>query len=136
MTLSTPAGPRPGLPREELDTPALLLDLDRFDRNAARLAGAIREGGVAWRPHSKAHKSPFLAARQIELGAIGVTCAKVVEAEAQVPMAMAEACWWPAGWAAAQVRPGGPVAGARRSHRLYRQLVPRGVAAAAVRPPA
>ncbi len=82
--LSPPAEPRPGVAREELDTPALLLDLDRFDRNAARLAGAIHAAGIAWRPHSKAHKSPVLAARQMELGAIGVTCAKVGEAEVMV----------------------------------------------------
>lgn len=73
-----------GLGKDELDTPALLLDLDRFERNATRLLTALRAAGVAWRPHSKAHKSPFLAARQIELGAIGVTCAKVGEAEVMV----------------------------------------------------
>jgi D-serine deaminase-like pyridoxal phosphate-dependent protein len=84
MTLSEPAGPQLGAERDGLDTPALLLDLDRFERNSARLAGAIHQGGVAWRPHSKAHKSPVLAARQIELGAIGVTCAKVGEAEVMV----------------------------------------------------
>ena len=73
-----------GSTRDQLDTPALLLDLDRFERNATRLATALQTAGVAWRPHSKAHKSPYLAARQIELGAIGVTCAKVGEAEVMV----------------------------------------------------
>jgi len=84
IMLSTPAAPQLGAMREQLDTPALLLDLDRFERNSARLASGIQRGGVAWRPHTKAHKSPFLAARQIELGAIGVTCAKVGEAEVMV----------------------------------------------------
>lgn len=82
--MSAPAPPIIGSDRDHLDTPALLVDLDRFERNATRLATALRAAGVAWRPHSKAHKSPFLAARQIELGAVGVTCAKVSEAEVMV----------------------------------------------------
>lgn len=70
--------------RSELDTPAMLLDLDRFEGNANRLASAIRAGGKDWRPHSKGHKSPWIAQRQIAFGAIGVTCAKVSEAEVMV----------------------------------------------------
>lgn len=84
MALTTLATPTIGSDRDDLDTPALLIDLDRFERNATRLATALRASGVGWRPHSKAHKSPFLAARQIELGAIGMTCAKVSEAEIMV----------------------------------------------------
>jgi D-serine deaminase-like pyridoxal phosphate-dependent protein len=70
--------------RGELDTPALLLDLDRFERNVGRLSSAIAAGGKDWRPHSKGHKSPWIARRQMEFGAIGVTCAKVSEAEVMV----------------------------------------------------
>jgi D-serine deaminase-like pyridoxal phosphate-dependent protein len=84
MALSAPAAPAIGTAKDQLDTPSLLLDLDRFERNATRLATALKNAGVAWRPHTKAAKSPFLAARQIELGAIGVTCAKVSEAEVMV----------------------------------------------------
>jgi D-serine deaminase-like pyridoxal phosphate-dependent protein len=84
MALTTLATATIGSHRDDLDTPALLIDLDRFERNATRLATALRASGVGWRPHSKAHKSPFLAARQIELGAIGMTCAKVSEAEVMV----------------------------------------------------
>ena len=73
-----------GRRREELDTPALLLDLDRFEANVERLSGAIAAGGKAWRPHSKGHKSPWIARRQMDHGAIGVTCAKVSEAEVMV----------------------------------------------------
>jgi D-serine deaminase-like pyridoxal phosphate-dependent protein len=73
-----------GLPRDRIETPALLLDLDRFDRNITRLSSSLRDLGVAWRPHTKAHKSPELAQRQIAVGAIGVTCAKVGEAEVMV----------------------------------------------------
>ena len=70
-----------GLPKDELDTPALLLDLDRFERNASKISDFLRARGVDWRPHSKAHKSPAIARRQMQLGAIGVTCAKSSEAE-------------------------------------------------------
>ena len=73
-----------GLPKDELDTPALLLDLDRFERNASKISDFLRARGVDWRPHSKAHKSPAIARRQMQLGAIGVTCAKVSEAEVMV----------------------------------------------------
>jgi D-serine deaminase-like pyridoxal phosphate-dependent protein len=73
-----------GRSKGEIDTPALLLDLDRYERNATHLAGFLREHGVNWRPHSKAHKSPQVARRQVQLGAIGITCAKVGEAEVMV----------------------------------------------------
>src|SRR6202795_4268376 len=64
-----------------LDTPALLVDLDIMAANIARIVAACREQGVAWRPHSKAHKTPEIAKLQIAAGAIGVTCAKLGEAE-------------------------------------------------------
>ena len=70
-----------GRPVGELDTPALILDLDAFEHNLAAMAADITGRGVAWRPHAKAHKSPAVAHRQIAAGAIGVTCAKVSEAE-------------------------------------------------------
>ena len=76
--------PTVGMSRGELDTPALLLDLDRFEANVRRLSTAIAAGGKDWRPHSKGHKSPWIARRQMEFGAIGVTCAKVSEAEVMV----------------------------------------------------
>lgn len=64
-----------------LDTPALLVDLDVMEANIARIIAACRENGVAWRPHSKAHKTPEIAKMQIAAGAIGITCAKLGEAE-------------------------------------------------------
>lgn len=70
-----------GMSIDDIDTPALLLDLDRFDRNAERLMDVIRANDIGWRPHSKAHKSPVIARMQQALGAHGVTCAKVSEAE-------------------------------------------------------
>ena len=76
--------PRIGRPKAELDTPSLLLDLGRFEANMGRLSSAIAAGGKGWRPHSKGHKSPWVARRQMDFGAIGVTCAKVSEAEVMV----------------------------------------------------
>ncbi len=64
-----------------LDTPALLVDLGIMEANIARIVAACRTSGVAWRPHSKAHKTPEIARMQIAAGAIGVTCAKLGEAE-------------------------------------------------------
>lgn len=73
-----------GRPVESADTPAALVDLDAFERNADSIAGFLRGHGLAWRPHAKAHKSTRLARLQMEHGAIGVTCAKISEAEVMV----------------------------------------------------
>jgi D-serine deaminase-like pyridoxal phosphate-dependent protein len=67
--------------RDEIPTPALLLDLDRFERNLARMAAHTRTTGKAIRPHAKTHKCPEIARRQIAAGALGVACAKLGEAE-------------------------------------------------------
>jgi D-serine deaminase-like pyridoxal phosphate-dependent protein len=64
-----------------LDTPVLLVDLDIMEANIARIVATCRTNGVAWRPHSKAHKTPEIARMQMAAGAIGVTCAKLGEAE-------------------------------------------------------
>lgn len=71
-----------GLPVEALDTPALLVDLDAFEHNARLMAAACARAGIGWRPHVKACKTPQLARILIECGAVGLTCAKVSEAEA------------------------------------------------------
>ena len=73
--------PRLGCPLEDLDTPALTIDLDIFEQNIARMAELTRRHAIAWRPHSKAHKSPAIAQLLVAAGAIGVTCAKLGEAE-------------------------------------------------------
>src|SRR5579862_1831839 len=70
-----------GQPKSALDTPALLVDLDVLDANIKHIADTCRAHGVAWRPHMKGHKTPEIARRQLAAGAIGVTCAKVSEAE-------------------------------------------------------
>jgi len=65
----------------DLDTPAILIDLDIMDRNLRKLSDYGREHGMRVRPHTKTHKIPALARKQIELGAAGLTVAKVGEAE-------------------------------------------------------
>ena len=66
------------------DTPALLVDLDRMERNIAEMAALARAAGVALRPHFKTHKSVAIARRQIAAGAVGMTVAKLDEAEALI----------------------------------------------------
>ena len=79
MAMEPPA--RVGTALREIDTPALIIDLDAFERNLHRMANAIAAAGVRLRPHAKTHKSSIIAQRQIMLGAIGVCCQKVSEAE-------------------------------------------------------
>ncbi len=62
-------------------TPALVIDMDRVERNIARVQKICDAAGVANRPHIKTHKSPFLAKLQIKAGAKGITCQKLGEAE-------------------------------------------------------
>src|SRR5690606_37143974 len=65
----------------DLDTPAYCVDLDVFERNVRAMAEFIAARGKHWRPHAKCHKIPAIAHAQSRAGAIGVTCAKVSEAE-------------------------------------------------------
>ncbi|MCX7603878.1 MAG: alanine racemase [Bryobacteraceae bacterium] len=69
---------------EDLDTPAVLIDVDVMERNLARAASYARQHGLRLRPHIKTHKIPALARRQLELGACGITCAKTTEALAMM----------------------------------------------------
>ncbi len=82
MTMRPPA--EIGMSLDEVDTPALVIDLDAFERNLRRLADRVQGKGVRLRPHAKTHKCPVIALKQIELGAVGVCVQKVSEAEAMV----------------------------------------------------
>jgi D-serine deaminase-like pyridoxal phosphate-dependent protein len=73
-----------GQPLAEVDTPALVLELDAFEANLATLARAVKGRDVRVRAHAKTHKCPEIARRQIAAGAVGVCCQKVSEAEALV----------------------------------------------------
>lgn len=70
----------PGDAFEDIDTPALILDLDAFERNLARMQKALSGSNMRLRPHAKSHKCPDIALRQIQQGAIGICCQKVSEA--------------------------------------------------------
>ena len=74
----------PGMALREVDTPALILDLDAFERNLQSMARAATQAGVRLRPHAKTHKSPIIAQRQMALAAVGICCQKVSEAEIMV----------------------------------------------------
>jgi D-serine deaminase-like pyridoxal phosphate-dependent protein len=68
-------------PYEEIDTPALIIDLDAVHANIAEMAAMAAGNGVRLRPHIKTHKMPELARLQLRAGATGITCAKLGEAE-------------------------------------------------------
>lgn len=68
--------------RRQLNTPALLLDLDAFEANLAAMAARVDKLGLKLRPHAKAHKSGTIGRKQVEAGAIGISCANLDEAEA------------------------------------------------------
>jgi D-serine deaminase-like pyridoxal phosphate-dependent protein len=70
-----------GRPKLDLDSPALCVDLDVMERNLQKMAGRILSAGKNWRPHTKGQKIPAIAHKELAAGAIGVTCAKLGEAE-------------------------------------------------------
>ncbi len=75
-----PPPAHPGDRVSDVDTPALILDLDKFDQNIARLMRAVRTQGVRVRPHAKSHKCVEIARRQIAAGAAGICVQKLSEA--------------------------------------------------------
>src|SRR4029078_375508 len=72
------------------DTPAYCLDLNRFEAHVKYMGETTRAAGKNWRPHSKGHKAPTIAWKQVQAGAIGVTCAKVSEAEVMIQSGIAD----------------------------------------------
>lgn len=65
----------------DLDTPRVLIDIDRVGANLRRAQDHANANGYALRPHIKTHKLPMFALRQVELGAVGITVQKLGEAE-------------------------------------------------------
>jgi D-serine deaminase-like pyridoxal phosphate-dependent protein len=88
--MSRPAPAAVGAPLEQVDTPALILDLPAFERNQRTLFEAVRGRGVRVRPHAKTHKCPEVGKRQLAMGAVGMCCQKVSEAEAMVDGGIAD----------------------------------------------
>jgi 3-hydroxy-D-aspartate aldolase len=72
---------QPGMREDEIDTPALLIDIDAFEFNLDRMAALLARTGVKLRAHAKTHKSPVIARLQMARGAIGQCVQKVAEAE-------------------------------------------------------
>jgi D-serine deaminase-like pyridoxal phosphate-dependent protein len=73
--------PPTGTPADKLPTPALLIDLPKMESNLAEMSAFFRDKPARLRPHFKTHKSPLIAQKQMAAGAIGMTCAKLGEAE-------------------------------------------------------
>ena len=73
---------KPGIAKADLDTPALCVDLDKFEQNIATMQAAVKKFGIATRPHAKTHKCAAIAKYQMKTGSIGICCAKLSEAEA------------------------------------------------------
>jgi D-serine deaminase-like pyridoxal phosphate-dependent protein len=65
----------------EIETPALLIDIDQMQRNIHAMQTRCNNLGIAFRPHIKTHKTPEIARMQLEAGAVGIACQKVSEAE-------------------------------------------------------
>ena len=78
------------VPLDRLETPALLLDLDAFERNLEKMARHGRARKIGLRPHGKTHKCGIIARRQIDKGAVGICAAKVSEAEVFVEAGVEE----------------------------------------------
>lgn len=66
---------------DELETPSVLIDLDRMEQNIARMQDYCNQHGLGFRPHMKTHKIPDIARLQIEAGAVGIACQKLTEAQ-------------------------------------------------------
>src|SRR4029078_6948969 len=79
---SPPAAP--GMAFADVDTPALVIDLDAFERNLRKMADAAAASGIRLPPHAKTNKSSNIARLQMEHGAVGVCCQKVSEVEALI----------------------------------------------------
>src|SRR5271165_7418557 len=76
-----PPPARPGMREDEVDTPALLIDLDAFEANLDHMAELLAPTNAKLRAHAKTHKSPVIAKLQMARGAVGQCVQKVAEAE-------------------------------------------------------
>jgi 3-hydroxy-D-aspartate aldolase len=70
-----------GISKWDLDTPALVLDLDKLEKNIATMKASLAGTNVGFRPHAKTHKSADIAKLQLAAGAVGICTAKLTEAE-------------------------------------------------------
>lgn len=92
------------------DTPSLLIDIEKMEHNLQEMATIAADAGVALRPHVKTHKAPSLALRQLELGAHGITVAKIGEAEVMADAGIKD------------IRIAYPIVGGQKMNRLARLM--------------
>jgi len=83
---------KPGISKWDLDTPALVVDLDKMEQNIAKMQSTLRANGLASRPHAKTHKCAAIAKYQLQTGSIGICCAKISEAEAMIENGVDKIC--------------------------------------------
>jgi D-serine deaminase-like pyridoxal phosphate-dependent protein len=83
---------KPGISKWELDTPALCVDLDKLERNIAKMQRSLAANKLASRPHAKTHKCAAIARLQMKAGAIGICTAKLSEAEALMGEGIDKVC--------------------------------------------
>jgi D-serine deaminase-like pyridoxal phosphate-dependent protein len=77
-------GNRIGMHKNEIETPVLMVDLDVMERNLKKMADYFKGVKAKLRPHTKSHKTPALAHKQIEAGAIGICCGCLDEAQVMI----------------------------------------------------
>lgn len=94
--------------KEQLDTPFVMIDLDIMERNIANMQQIASNAGISLRPHIKTHKIPAIAHKQIKAGAIGITAAKLDEAEVMAASGIAN------------ILIAYPIVGERKTARLIR----------------
>jgi D-serine deaminase-like pyridoxal phosphate-dependent protein len=93
-----------GISKWELDTPALCVDLDKMERNIAKMQRSLAANKLASRPHAKTHKCAAIAKLQMKAGAIGICTAKLSEAEALMAEGLDKVCMTTSNLSANKIR--------------------------------
>jgi D-serine deaminase-like pyridoxal phosphate-dependent protein len=93
-----------GISKWELDTPALCVDLDKMERNIAKMQRSLAANNLASRPHAKTHKCAAIAKLQMKAGAIGICTAKLSEAEALMAEGLDKVCMTTSNLSANKIR--------------------------------
>jgi D-serine deaminase-like pyridoxal phosphate-dependent protein len=112
--------PGRGVSKWDLDTPALVLDLDKLEQNISKMRASLSAGGVGARPHAKTHKSSDIAKLQLGAGAVGVCTAKLSEAEALFAEGVQKICMTTANISKAKIQ---RAMNLRRKNRDFIQAV-------------
>ncbi|HUF62869.1 MAG TPA: DSD1 family PLP-dependent enzyme [Verrucomicrobiales bacterium] len=90
--------------KQDLETPALCVDLDRLEANIAKLQAGLKESRIGSRPHAKTHKCASIARLQLEAGALGICAAKISEAEALFEEGIDRICMTTSNLSAGKIR--------------------------------